>query len=135
MNSQSIADILLNHGIKPSFPRIQIYKYLFTKKNHPNVDKIYSSLVSQIPTLSKTTVYNTLNLFIEADLVNALNLDENEKRYEIIIHEHSHFKCEVCNKIFDIPYDGLKLLPNGYENFKIKEKQIFLKGICVNCQK
>ncbi len=134
VDSQRIAELLINHEIKPSYPRIQIYKYLYTRKDHPTVDCIYNNLIGEIPTLSKTTVYNTLSLFIDAKLVNSLNLDENEKRYEIIIHNHSHFKCEKCNKIYDIPYDDIDLLPKEFEGFKINEKQIFLKGICKNCQ-
>ncbi len=135
MDSLTIAEQLTVHGIKPSYPRIQIYKYLYTKKNHPTVDDIYNDLIEEIPTLSKTTVYNTLNLFIEAKLVKSFNLDKNEKRYEIIIHDHSHFQCERCNRIYDIPCDDINLLPKEYEGFKVNEKQIFLKGICEECLK
>ncbi|MCK9444784.1 MAG: transcriptional repressor [Tissierellaceae bacterium] len=135
MDSQMIAEQLLNHGIKPSYPRLQIYKYLYMKRNHPTVDIIYNSLVKEMPTLSKTTVYNTLNLFIDAHLVTSLNLDENEKRYEIIIHDHSHFKCENCGNIYDIPYENIQLLPEGFEDFQVNEVQIFLGGICPHCKK
>lgn len=135
MDSQMIAEQLLNHGIKPSYPRLQIYKYLYMKRNHPTVDTIYNSLVKEMPTLSKTTVYNTLNLFIDAHLVTSLNLDENEKRYEIIIHDHSHFKCESCGNIYDIPYENIQLLPEGFEDFQVNEVQIFLGGICPHCKK
>lgn len=135
MKANTIAEELYSHGIKPSYPRMQIYKYLQDKRNHPTVDSIYTHLVREIPTLSKTTVYNTLNLFIEADLVNSLNLDENEKRYEITIDDHSHFKCVKCREIYDIPYDNINLLPKEYKNFTIQEKQIFLKGICEKCSK
>lgn len=135
MNSKSIANILTSHGIKPSFPRIQIYDYLYTKKNHPTVDNIYNGLVSKIPTLSKTTIYNTLNLFIENNLACTINWDESEKRYDMTIKDHSHFRCEICGKIYDVPYNDIVLLPEEYEGFIIKEKHIFLKGICNNCNR
>ncbi len=135
MNSNEIANLLVENGIKPSYQRIQIYKYLYEKRNHPTVENIYNVLIKDIPTLSKTTVYNTLNLFIEANIVSAVSLDENEKRHEIIEHDHSHFKCEICDGLYDIPYDDLKLLPDNYKNFRIKEKHIFLKGICESCLK
>ena len=133
MDSLAIADHLKNHGIKPSYPRIQIYKYLYDRRSHPTVDQIYNDLIKLIPTLSKTTIYNTLGLFINATLVKSFMLDENEKRYEIIIHDHSHFKCEKCNGIYDIPYDDIDLLPQQYNNFQIDEVQIFLRGICEDC--
>lgn len=133
MDSLKIAEQLSNSGVKPSIARIHIYNYLLKSKNHPTVDTIYSDLISEIPTLSKTTVYNTLKVFMEANLVKALNLYENEKRYDIIDDNHSHFVCEKCDKIYDIPYEDTDLLPVGYNDFKIKEKQILLKGICGKC--
>lgn len=135
METLKVAERLSNSGIKPSFARMQVYNYLMTSKDHPTVDTIYNALVDTIPTLSKTTVYNTLKIFMDANLVKSLNLYENEKRYDIIEDNHSHFVCEKCDNIYDIPYEDTNLLPEGYEKFKITEKQILLKGICESCSK
>ena len=54
---------LLNFGIKPSLQRLAVMKYLMQYHTHPTVDEIYAALHSSIPTLSKTTIYNTLSLF------------------------------------------------------------------------
>ena len=62
---EAIIQKLSAHNIKPSLQRLAIYSYLLEKKNHPTVDMIYSDLHPSMPTLSKTTVYNTLKLFIE----------------------------------------------------------------------
>ena len=62
---ENIGEYLKAHEIKPSYQRIKIFQYLVENKNHPTVDMIYKALCTEIPTLSKTTVYNTLNLFIE----------------------------------------------------------------------
>mgnify|MGYP003302804091 CR=1 FL=1 len=56
---------LLEHGIKPSMQRIAIMDYLLTHKDHPSIDAIFMALSKKMPTLSKTTVYNTLKLFVE----------------------------------------------------------------------
>ena len=63
MKQEFIHGYLLSHKIKPSMQRIAIMDYLFEHKVHPTVDKIFNDLYPQIPTLSKTTVYNTLKLF------------------------------------------------------------------------
>lgn len=134
MNSSlEVAERLKDYGIKPSFARIKIYDYLNSSKDHPTVDIIYNDLVKEMPTLSKTTVYNTLKIFVDADIVKAVNLDENEKRYDFNLHNHSHFLCEKCKYVYDIPIDDIEFLPEGYKNFKLKEKQILLKGICEKC--
>ena len=58
-------DYLISYNIKPSVQRIAIMDYLLAHKTHPSIDEIYLALCKDIPTLSKTTVYNTLKLFVE----------------------------------------------------------------------
>ena len=62
----NVAAKLIENGISPSITRIKIYEYLYGNKNHPTVNDVYISLSEEIPTLSKTTVYNTLKMFVNA---------------------------------------------------------------------
>jgi len=52
-------------GIRPSVQRVAVYAYLCEHPVHPTVETVYSALSSDYPTLSKTTIYNTLRLFEE----------------------------------------------------------------------
>ena len=66
---QPIVDIALhlkNHGIRPSMQRMAIMEYLMSSCKHPSVDVIYTNLLPKMPTLSRTTIYNTLELFIRS---------------------------------------------------------------------
>ncbi len=76
-------DYLREHDIKPSTIRIKVLEFLLNNKIHPTVDDIYKSLLEDIPTLSKTSVYNTLDLFSEKGIVNIVALYEKELRYDI----------------------------------------------------
>ena len=67
---------LQNHNIKPSVQRIAIMTYLMEHRTHPTVDEIYTALAPSIPTLSKTTVYNTLKLLSEQGAAQTLTIDE-----------------------------------------------------------
>ncbi len=89
--------------------RIQIYKYIFGRKDHPSVDMIFSVLSKEIPTLSKTTVYNTLKGFVEAGIATPILIDESEIRYDADTNMHGHFKCESCENIFDFTSNFSKL--------------------------
>jgi Fur family transcriptional regulator, peroxide stress response regulator len=95
----SLAKTLIGKNIKPSYQRIIILEYLLNKKNHPTVDKIYTDLAKEIPTLSKATVYNTLDLLKEANLTKVVTIENNETRYDAKVSSHGHFKCESCGKI------------------------------------
>lgn len=73
---------LQNHNIKPSVQRIAIMNYLIEHRTHPTVDEIYTALSPSIPTLSKTTVYNTLKLLSEQGAAQTLTIDERNTCYD-----------------------------------------------------
>jgi Fe2+ or Zn2+ uptake regulation protein len=130
-----IGEYLKSKGVRPSEQRIRIFKYLYVNKNHPTVDMIYRELVQKMPCLSKTTVYNTLNIFLKNNVVRQLAIEENESRYDAIINLHGHFKCEKCENIYDFDIEKTN---NEYEDLKkyeINEKYILFKGICPSCLK
>lgn len=122
---------LLQHEISPSFTRVKILDYIQESKNHPTVEDIFSSLIDELPTLSKTTVYNVLNLFEEKNIVKSLLLDKTVTRYELVEEEHAHFKCNVCGSVFDIPKPTI-IMPT-LQGFSIEEDEVTLKGTCSDC--
>lgn len=130
-----IGTYLTKHHIKPSYPRLRIMDYLMSMRTHPTADEIYNALVKEIPTLSRTTVYNTLNLFISADIARAVTIEDNETRYDADISDHGHFKCEACGAIYDFKLNCGDLGAEGLEHFRITEKHVYYKGICPKCHK
>ncbi len=131
----NINDILESNGIRALDKRIMIYEYLVKKKNHPTVEKIYKDLLHQSPTLSKTTVYNTLNLLLEKRLVQAINIESNELRYDANVLTHGHFKCTTCGKIFDFETDPSQFPPLSLKGFTSQHVHYYIEGICDNCNK
>lgn len=130
----NIGRYLKDHDIKPSYQRIKIFEYLAKHKNHPTVDTIYHDLVHEIPTLSKTTVYNTLNLFLDKKIVQLIGIEETEARYDADISVHAHFKCLSCSKIYDIYFDITESTIKELEDFQVFERQLYFKGVCKRCQ-
>ena len=133
ITTEVVGKILEKSGVKPSFQRLSVLKYLMQNQNHPSVDKIFKALSPDIPTLSKTTVYNTLNLLSEKGVVIALSIDETEVRYDFIFKPHAHFLCTECGKIHDVYLeDSFKDL-SEVGGHKVTEAQINFKGICKYC--
>jgi len=124
---------LQKRKINLSFQRLKVLEYLIKNRCHPTVDHIFTHLQQEIPTLSKTTVYNTLHVLTEADLVRVITIDDYETRYDINVENHGHFKCESCGMIFDFGVEMKILNSEEFKNFKIKEKNVYFKGICPNC--
>lgn len=129
----NLVKTLVEKNIKPSYQRIKILEYLITKRNHPTVDKIFNDLIKEIPTLSKATVYNTLDLFKKANLAIVVTIENNETRYDAKVASHGHFKCENCGNIYDFDVNIDNLLVDSLEHFKINEKNVYFKGVCPKC--
>ncbi|MDD4200109.1 MAG: Fur family transcriptional regulator [Eubacteriales bacterium] len=120
-------------NINLSYQRLKVLEYLVQNQNHPTVDQIFTDLQKKIPTLSKTTVYNTLRILIEAGLVRVITIEDNETRYDIEVKNHGHFKCESCGTIFNFDLDIDELNSSDLKNFKINDKNVYFKGICPRC--
>ncbi len=134
MKIENISGFLKENDVKPSLQRIKIFDYLVTHKNHPTVDMIYKDLIPEIPTLSKTTVYNTLHLFIKHKIAIILNIEDNETRFDANIMLHGHFKCKKCGEILDFNIDENKLKYEDLKNVIIEEKHLYFKGFCSSCK-
>ena len=130
---EDIGAYLKSHDIKPSFQRMKIFEYLITHRNHPTVEMIYKALIKEIPTLSKTTVYNTLNLFVDKKIAIVIVIEENETRYDADMEIHGHFKCEECSSVYDIDIEAEKIHIKSLDNFQINEYHLYFKGICDKC--
>lgn len=88
----------------------------------------------------RITLYRTMKLFLENGVIHEIALPNEDKSYamceeecsdEAHQHEHLHFKCEVCERVYCIELAH----PPKFEldNFIIKSTEINLKGICDNC--
>jgi Fe2+ or Zn2+ uptake regulation protein len=124
---------LEQHGVHPSYHRLKIMGYLMEHRTHPTVDIIFQGVSAEIPTLSKTTVYNTLTLFQEKGLASELTIEENEVRYDANITPHAHFKCLMCGSIFDMDLKSSLFKRHMIEGHQVQQCQISFKGICKNC--
>lgn len=131
----NVGEYLKSHNIKPSYQRIRIFEYLINTTSHPTVDEIYRELISEIPTLSKTTVYNTLNLFVENGIARLLTIEENEARYDANTGIHGHFKCDGCGEVMDFDFDFTKLDVKELNGYQIKQQDLFFRGYCEKCAK
>lgn len=126
---------LREKGVKPSYQRKRIFEYMMNNLNHPSVNDIYEALINEIPTLSKATVYNTMNLFLEHKLIEVLPIDTNEARYDVFNpKEHGHFKCDVCGSIFDVSIKiNVEDISDDLAGFKVDSEIYNFRGTCKAC--
>lgn len=134
ISDSQLTDMIHEAGIRPSVQRVAILAYIANTRCHPTADEIYSDLAPAYPTLSRTTVYNSLNTFTEAGLLRELEIEGGTRHFDLAPQPpHSHFKCNICGCIFDMA------IPSGLSGsvtpgFKIDSVDLYFKGLCPDCQ-
>jgi len=126
-------EILKANDLKVTPQRLEILKYLATHRDHPTVDEIYSALKKSNPSLSKTTVYNTLQHLGEHGLVHTLTISGSESRFDSVINPHHHFLCKQCGEIIDIEVECQVARMVEAGGHRIDEVHGYFKGVCKNC--
>ena len=128
---------LMERGIRPSMQRLAIMDYLINHPIHPTIDDVYQALSNKVPTLSRTTVYNTLRMLSENQAAQMITIDEHRVCYDGNVESHVHFYCKKCGKIIDLFGEQAPKLEgeNTVEGNIIQEEQLYYKGICAKCAK
>lgn len=132
-NLEDITNKLKNNNIRLSHQRLKVLEYLDRNRVHPTVEQIYNGLYDEIPTLSKTTIYNTLNTLTEVGLVRSITIEDNEVRYDIRTDAHGHFKCKTCGKIYDFEVNLDSCEIKGLNGFRIHTRDMYFSGVCPKC--
>jgi len=131
-------ELLRRIGVTPSPQRTAIYHFLRTHAIHPTAETIFAAVRTEQPSLSLTTVYNTLKLLVEKQAVKEIIIEGGELRYDADMCEHGHFKCLHCGEVYDLfPPEGVPLVPSvpGLpDGFVLKEIQLCCRGYCAKTE-
>jgi len=125
--------LLKDKNIKVTTQRLEILQYLDTHRAHPTVDMIYQSLKKEYPALSKTTVYNAVDILKKHGIIQSITISGTEQRYDFRHDMHHHFLCKKCGKIIDIDVDCPNLGSILKAGHKVEEVHGYFKGICKTC--
>ncbi len=134
MTTQSLADTLRARGISPTQQRLAVYKYLLEHRTHPTADTVYQALAAEYPTMSRTTVYNTMRVLFGAGLLRIVTIDAEEQHFDADTVDHGHFRCAKCGELYDFtlpPDASQRLAPAGY---RTEIFDVYATGVCPHCQ-
>lgn len=96
--------------------------------------EVLQAAQAKAPGLSLATVYRNLNALVEEGELAAVSLPGESPRFELAAQRHHHhFKCERCQRVFDIhacPGDLSHMLPSG---FQVRRHDLTLYGRCGQC--
>lgn len=127
-----------NSGYRATPQRIAISRYILSNNEHPTAQKTYLEVRKTHPTVSLSTVYNTIKILKETGLVLELNLPQGETRFDPFIEPHAHLLCQQCGGISDWVDPMMPELiakASAEANFVVTESVFELKGVCEGCRK
>ena len=138
MNSQDMISRLESKGIRPTANRILVMKTLMGEQNPQSLSNLERKMVS----MDKSSIFRTLTLFLEHDVVHAFEDGRGVLCYELCEEKgacdhhdgHIHFYCESCQRSFcleDIHIPSFEL-PEGFYPHSIS---FVIKGECPDCRK
>lgn len=118
MSRSDILNKFAEHTILPTPQRLEVATILLAKPQHLSAEQIIDQLRKNGSTVSKATVYNTLNLFGERGLVKELSVDPERRFYDSTTHAHHHFYNVDTRELVDIPdtevaLNAMPKLPDG----------------------
>jgi len=118
MSRSEILALFERYGILSTPQRIEVAEILLEKPQHMSADQILERLRKAGSSVSKATVYNTLNLFGERGIVREVMVDPVRKFYDSTTHPHHHFYNVDTGELRDIPdehvrFSELPELPDG----------------------
>jgi Fur family transcriptional regulator, iron response regulator len=106
-NTQTIASRLVSHGAKPTTQRLKLAELVFERPQHLCAEQVLKAARARSIRVSKATVYNTLNLFVECGLLRELVVDRDRVYYDSTVHAHHHFYNVDTGEMIDIPVESV----------------------------
>ena len=120
---------LENAGIQPSAQRVAVAEYVLATHEHPSADLVWKRVKEKFPWISRATVYNTLNLFVEKGLLQRLNIAEDSVVFDPVMETHHHFIDEKTGAIHDVPWERVQVCNmESLREYEIHDYQVVMRG-------
>ncbi|ALV20983.1 MULTISPECIES: ferric iron uptake transcriptional regulator [Carnobacterium] len=137
-----IKESLHDAGYKLTSQREATMKVLLEKESeHMSAEEIYLLVKKVNPDIGLATVYRTLEMLTELEIVNKVSFDDGLARYDLkkdgAKHFHHHLLCTQCGDIEEVHEDLLEEIEAIVESrfqFLVKDHRLTFHGICKKCQ-
>lgn len=113
--------------------REAVYGVLSATDVHPDVGYVYREVRKVMPTISLGTVYRNLEELVRSGRAKKLGIEGSVERFDGNVTPHSHFVCNRCGKIFDVPMHCD--LTDDCMCGEVERAEVIFYGICNECKK
>ena len=110
---ERLDEFIRRKGLRRTTQRDAVISSAFSKDEHFTAEELYERVRKKHPDVSRATVYRTLLLLVEADLLRAIDLGENQTTYDPNFHDkpsHNHLLCIDCGRVVEFEDAHIDLL-------------------------
>lgn len=143
--TQDFVQMLKDKGLKITSQRLAILQVLEdSADNHRTAEEIYELVKRKHPDIGLATVYRTVQLLLDLQVIDKINLDDGCIRYELgrehgrEKHHHHHLICLSCGKVVSYENDFLETLEAHIMDstgFEVSDHEVKFYGYCKACRK
>ncbi|HIB96383.1 MAG TPA: transcriptional repressor [Candidatus Marinimicrobia bacterium] len=132
--------VLRNENLKLTPQRVEIFREVCDSDEHREAEEIYLALRERDVHVSRATVYRTMNILYQHDLVRRMNIGDGKWRYEhwLDCHQHDHLICIRCGTIVEFMNPQIEEIQKDVAdkfNYKLVRHVHQLFGLCKQCRK
>ena len=122
--------------IRMTQSRKAILSVLAGTTDHPTADEVYLMVRERLPRVSLGTVYRNLDVLAKQGMIRTLAEAGEQRRYDGMLDEHHHIRCEVCGRVDDIEIgEGERLadLLKDECGYDVHGYTLCFTGVCGEC--
>lgn len=108
-----------------------------TLANHPTADQVYEAVRAQHPSISKATVYRTLNRLSDEGELLKVKINNGADHFDHQTFPHYHIRCTECGRVDDVMVPVLGTIEKEAEagsGYVITGHSLQFDGVCPACQ-
>lgn len=123
--------------MKYSKQREALLTLLKSTHSHPSADWLYAELKKEFPNISLGTVYRNLALLTKNGTVVKITTSSQKEHFDGFTHQHYHFVCKSCERIYDVELNNADTLDRAVENelnAEVDSHSLVFYGVCSNCK-